>query len=50
MRATRSLLFSHIYLTVGEEQILRASSVCKISSGDGLSFRKARLVHEDAKP
>ena len=49
VRATRSLLFTNIYLTVGEEKILRASSICKIPSGDGLSFGKARLVREDAK-
>ena len=50
VRATRSLLFTNIYLTVGEQKILRASSICKIPSGDGLSFGKARLVREDAKP
>lgn len=49
VRATRSLLFTNIYLTVAEEKILRASSICKIPSGDGLSFGKARLVREDAK-
>ena len=49
VRMTRSLLFSHIYLTVGEEKILRASSICKIPSGDGLSYGKAKLVREDAK-
>jgi hypothetical protein len=50
MRATRSLLFTNIYLTVGDDKILRASSICKIPSGDGLSFGKARLVLKDAKP
>jgi len=50
VRATRSLLFTNIYLTVGEQKILRASSICKIPSGDGLSFGKAKLVREDAKP
>ena len=50
VRATRTLLFSNIYLTVGEEKILRASSICKIPSGDGLAFGKAKLVREDAKP
>jgi uncharacterized protein (TIGR00369 family) len=50
VRATRSLLFTNIYLTVGEEKILRASSICKIPSGDGLAFGKAKLVREDAKP
>ena len=49
VRATRSLLFTNIYLTVGEEKILRASSICKIPSGDGLVFGKAKLVREDAK-
>ena len=44
VRATRSLLFSHIYLTVGTEKILRASAICKIPSGDGPSFGKAKLV------
>ncbi len=47
VRATRSLLFTNIYLTVGEQKILRASSICKIPSGDGLSFGKARLVREE---
>jgi uncharacterized protein (TIGR00369 family) len=50
VRATRSLLFTNIYLTVGEQKILRASSICKIPSGDGLAFGKAKLVREDAKP
>ena len=45
-RVTRSLLFSSIYLTVGEAKILRASSICKIPSGDGLDYGKARLVRE----
>jgi uncharacterized protein (TIGR00369 family) len=49
VRQTRSLLFTNIYLTVGEEKILRASSICKIPSGDGLSFAKAKLVREDVK-
>ncbi|MCF8533768.1 MAG: PaaI family thioesterase [Reyranella sp.] len=43
VRAARSLLFTNIYLTVGEEKILRASSICKIPSGDGLAFGKAKL-------
>lgn len=43
VRATRSLLFTNIYLTVGDEKILRASSIAKIPSGDGLAFGKARL-------
>ena len=43
VRQTRTLLFSNIYLTVGEEKILRASCIAKIPSGDGLSFGKARL-------
>ena len=50
VRATRSLLFTNIYLTVGETKILRASSICKIPSGDGLDYGKARLVREEAKP
>jgi uncharacterized protein (TIGR00369 family) len=50
VRATRSLLFTNIYLTVDENKILRASSICKIPSGDGLAFGKAKLVREDAKP
>ena len=50
VRATRSLLFTNIYLTVGEAKILRASSICKIPSGDGLAFGKAKLVREDVKP
>jgi len=47
VRATRSLLFTNIYLTVGETKILRASSICKIPSGDGLAFGKAKLVREE---
>jgi uncharacterized protein (TIGR00369 family) len=43
VRQTRSLLFTNIYLTVGEEKILRASQVAKIPSGDGLAFGRARL-------
>jgi uncharacterized protein (TIGR00369 family) len=43
VRQTRSLLFTNIYLTVGEEKILRASSIAKIPSGDGLAFGKAKL-------
>ena len=43
VRQTRTLLFSNIYLTVGEEKILRASCIAKIPSGDGLAFGKARL-------
>ena len=50
VRATRSLLFTNIYLTVGAEKILRASSICKIPSGDGLSFGKAKLVREETTP
>lgn len=48
VRVTRSLLFTNIYLTVGEEKILRASSIAKIPSGDGLAFGKARLAREAA--
>jgi len=33
----------------GETKILRASSICKIPSGDGLDYGKARLVREEAK-
>jgi len=43
VRATRSLLFANIYLTVGEEKILRASGIYKIPSGEGQAFGKARL-------
>ena len=46
VRQTRSLLFSNIYLTVGEEKILRASCIAKIPSGDGQSFGKARLERQ----
>lgn len=35
VRATRSMIFSHIYLTVGATRILRASAIVKIPSGDG---------------
>ena len=43
MCGRRSLLFTNIYLTVGEEKILRASQVAKIPSGEGQFFGKARL-------
>ena len=43
VRQTRSLLFTNIYLTVGEERFLRASQIAKIPSGDGQSFGKAKL-------
>jgi uncharacterized protein (TIGR00369 family) len=43
VRQTRSLLFTNIYLTVGEEKILRASQVAKIPSGEGPAFGRARL-------
>jgi acyl-coenzyme A thioesterase PaaI-like protein len=43
VRQTRSLLFTNIYLTVGEEKFLRASQIAKIPSGEGLAFGKARL-------
>jgi uncharacterized protein (TIGR00369 family) len=49
VRATRSLLFTNIYLTVGETKILRASSIAKIPSGDGLAFGKARLDRGESK-
>ncbi len=49
VRATRSLLFTNIYLTVGETKILRASQVAKIPSGDGLAFGKAKLDRGEAK-
>jgi uncharacterized protein (TIGR00369 family) len=35
VRATRSLLFTHIYLTVGDTKILRASCIVKVPSGEG---------------
>jgi acyl-coenzyme A thioesterase PaaI-like protein len=47
VRQTRSLLFTSIYLTVGEEKILRASQVAKIPSGEGQAFGKARLAREE---
>lgn len=47
VRQTRSLLFTNIFLTVGEERFLRASQIAKIPSGDGLSFGKARLVRDE---
>ena len=43
VRQTRSLLFTNIYLTVGEEKILRASAIAKIPSGEGQAFGRARL-------
>jgi len=44
VRATRSLLFTNIYLTVSDQKILRASAIAKIPSGDGLAYGKARLA------
>lgn len=49
VRQTRTLLFTNIYLTVGEEKILRASSIARIPSGDGLPFGRARLAREEVK-
>ncbi len=43
VRQTRSLLFTNIYLTVGEEKIPRASAIAKIPSGEGQAFGRARL-------
>jgi uncharacterized protein (TIGR00369 family) len=43
VRQTRSLLFTNIYLSVGEEKILRASAIAKIPAGEGQAFGKARL-------
>jgi len=43
VRQTRALLFTNIYLTVGDEKILRASSIAKIPAGEGQAFGKARL-------
>jgi uncharacterized protein (TIGR00369 family) len=43
VRQTRSLLFTNIYLTVGEDKILRASQIVKIPAGEGQAFGKARL-------
>ena len=40
IRQTRTLLFTNIYLTVGDHKILRASSIAKISSGDGTGYTK----------
>ena len=40
IRQTRTLLFTNIYLTVGDQKILRASSIAKISSGDGTGYTK----------
>jgi uncharacterized protein (TIGR00369 family) len=49
VRQTRSLLFTNIYLTVGEEKILRASSIAKIPSGEGQAFGRARLDRSSLK-
>ena len=43
VRQTRSLLFTNISLTVGDEKILRASQIAKIPSGEGQAFGKAKL-------
>src|SRR5262249_18164427 len=47
VRPTRSLLFTSIYLTVGEQKIVRASQVAKIPTGEGQAFGKARLAREE---
>ena len=44
VRATRSLLFSHIYLTVGDTKILRASCIVKVPSGDGWMADQGRAA------
>lgn len=46
VRATRSLLFSHIYLTVGDTKILRASCIVKVPSGDGWMADQGRAAKE----
>jgi uncharacterized protein (TIGR00369 family) len=43
VKVTRTLLFTNISLTVGEEKILRASGIYKIPSGEGQAFTRARL-------
>lgn len=48
VRQTRSLLFTEISLTVGDERFLRASQIAKIPSGEGLAFGKARLDRGEA--
>ena len=50
VRQTRSLLFTDISLTVGEERFLRASQIAKIPSGEGQAFGKARLDRGAAAP
>ena len=50
VRQTRSLLFTNIYLTVGEEKFLRASQIAKIPSGEGQAFGKAKLDRSGATP
>lgn len=42
MRQTRSMLFSHIWLSVGGTKILRASCIVKIPSGDNWTMNKTR--------
>lgn len=46
VRATRSLLFTHIYLTVGDTKILRASCIVKVPSGDGWMADQGRAGRE----
>ena len=43
VRVTRSLLFTNIYLTVGEEKILRASASARSRRAKGRCSRAARL-------
>jgi hypothetical protein len=42
MRQTRSMLFSHIWLSTGETKILRASCIVKIPSGDNWQMHRTR--------
>ena len=48
VRATRSLLFSHIYLTVGDTKILRASCIVKVPSGEGWMADQGRTPKDQA--
>jgi uncharacterized protein (TIGR00369 family) len=48
VRQTRSLLFSHIYLTVGDTKILRASCIVKVPSGEGWMADQSRAPKDQA--
>jgi len=44
VKVTRSMAFATVALNAGSNQLLRASCIMKIPSGDGLKFDRARFL------